>query len=425
MSAPVFGLVDCNNFYVSCERVFNPRLRGKPVVVLSNNDGCIVARSNEAKSLGIKMGEPFFKARNIVRRYNVYVFSSNYTLYGDMSRRVFTLLSQMVPEIEVYSIDEAFLDMSGFERTSLSDYGKKIRATILQGTGIPVSIGIAPTKTLAKVAAHLAKTFPKTGGVLELTDSHRQEKALAVTPVGEVWGIGRRLGERLPGYGIKTALQLRDADERWVKKCMGVSGLRVVEELRGICCYPLQLSASPRQQVICSRSFGRPVTTVDEIKEAVAAYISRAARELRKEKLVARRLTVYLLTNRFKESERKGSKNASVLLPVATDNTAELLRAGSSLAERIFQPGYKYKKAGVILTELIPASQNQRDMFFSSDEERGEKLMALLDRVNRRAGFQALQFAAQGCTQPWSMKCEQRSPAYTTSWQELVTVKAD
>jgi len=420
----LFALVDCNNFYVSCERVFNPQLEGKPVVVLSNNDGCIVARSNEAKALGIKMGEAFFKFCNVIEHHGVFVFSSNYTLYGDMSRRVFATLARFAPEIEIYSIDEAFLNLTGFEKGNVTAYGQKIRATVKQWTGIPVSIGIAQTKTLAKIAGHVAKYSAKVEGVLDLTIPEYRKEALAVTPVGNVWGIGRRLSKRLTAKGIETALQLSEVDDGWIRKQMGIMGVRMVHELCGVSCFPLQLSAPPKKGITCSRSFGRPVTTLNEMKEAVAAYASRAAVELRKQNSVAGHLTVYMMTNRFKVKEPRHNEEVSIKLPVATDNTGELIHYASGAVEKIFKRGYKYKKAGVILTELSPACQSQTDMFDSLDRDRMEKLMDALDAVNVQMGTRTLQFAAQGSTQPWSMRCERRSPNYTTNWNELMQAKA-
>jgi DNA polymerase V len=423
MPPPLIAVVDCNNFYVSCERVFNPRLKGKPVVVLSNNDGCIVARSNEAKALGIKMGEAFFKYRRLIERNGVVVFSSNYTLYGDMSRRVFAVLEQFSPEIEIYSIDEAFLNLAGLENGNLTAYGHEMRRTVERWTGIPVSIGIAETKTLAKVANHIAKKSRAADGVLDLTIPGYRKRALAQTPVDDVWGIGRRLAPRLIAQGIENAWQLSQVNDRWIKKQMGITVLRTVQELRGVCCYPLTLSRSPRKSITCSRSFGRPVTTLSEMKEAVAAYLSRAAAELREEGLAAKHLTVYVITNLYRQHEPRFHEATTVTLPAATDDTGELIRFGLGAVEKIFKPGCKYKKAGVLLTELIPADQNQANLFDSADHARTERLMATIDAVNARMGGRALQFAAQGTTQPWSGRCQLRSPNYTTRWDELLEVR--
>ena len=424
MSVPLFALVDCNNFYASCERVFAPHLNNKPVVVLSNNDGCIVARSNEVKALGVKMGAPYFQYRSIIEHHNVRVFSSNYTLYGDMSRRVMSILAYFSPEVEVYSIDEAFLNLAGFNTDTITAYGKKIRATVKQWTGIPVSIGIAHTKTLAKIGAGIAKRSAKAGGVVALLHPRYRERALAMTSVAEVWGIGRRLAPRMMEQGIQTALQLSKVSEQWIRKRMGINGVRVVQELRGISCFPMQMTHPPKKSITCSRSFGRPVTTLTEMQEAVAAYVSRAAEELREEKAVVKQLLVFMMTNRFKDNTPQYHPHVTVSLPVATSNTGELIHYALQAVKKIFKTGYKYKKAGVIFTELIPESQNQMDMFDRTNRPRLGKLMAVVDRINTRFGSRSLQFAAQGITQPWHMKCDMRSPCYTTDWNQLLTVRA-
>lgn len=421
----LFALVDCNNFYVSCERVFNPKLENVPVMVLSNNDGCIVARSNEVKALGVPMGGPFFKSKEIVEKNNVRVFSSNYTLYGDMSARVFATLSQFTPEIEIYSIDEAFLNLSGFDRhCSLTEYGRRIRRTVKQWTGIPVSVGIAETKVLAKIANRLAKRSPRANGVLDLTRPGYREKALEKTNVWDIWGIGRRHGQRLIDKGIITARQLRDIDDNAIRKQMGVVGVRLVYELRGITCLPLELCPPPKKGITSSRSFGRAITDKREIKEAIAAYIATAAVKLRKQHSSTKYLTVFLMTNRFRDDEPQYHNAATVELPVASDNTEELMHYAEQVVDRLFREGYRYKKAGVMMTGLVPTSQVQTDIFDGADRNHDSKVMQALDLVNSQIKKGALQIAAQGRTQPWRMKCEKRTPNYTTSWKELVTVRA-
>lgn len=419
------ALVDCNNFYVSCERVFNPKLENVPVLVLSNNDGCIVARSNEVKALGVPMGEPFFKSKEIVEKNNVRVFSSNYTLYGDMSARVFATLSQFTPEIEIYSIDEAFLNLSGFDRRcSLTEYCRLIRQTVKQWTGIPVSVGIAETKVLAKIANRLAKRSARAGGVLDLTRPGYREKALEKTNVWDIWGIGRRHGQRLIDKNIVTARQLRDIDDNIIRRQMGVVGVRLVYELRGISCLPLELCPPPKKGITSSRSFGRAITDKTEIKEAIAAYISTAAVKLRSQRSSTKYLTVFLMTNRFRDDEPQYNNAATVELPVASDNTEELMHYAEQVVDRLFKEGYKYKKAGVMMTGLVPTDQVQTDMFDGADRGRDNKVMQALDLINSQIKKGALQIAAQGRTQPWRMKCEKRTPNYTTSWKELVTVAA-
>ncbi len=418
---PLFALVDCNNFYASCERVFNPRLAGKPVIVLSNNDGCVVARSNEAKALGIAMGVPEFQIRPLIHAHKIQVFSSNYTLYGDMSQRVMETLQQFSPEVEVYSIDEAFLSLSGFESRNLTEYGRTIRATVKQWTGIPVSVGIAETKTLAKIAGHLAKRSPDAAGVCDLTAYQERDGLLANIPVTEVWGIGPSYAKRLMQHGITSALALRQADDQWIRKQMGVVGLRTVHELRGISCLPLEQCPPTKQGITCSRSFGKPVTTLAEMREAVAAYTARAAEKLRGEQLAASTLTVFLTTNPFTD-EPQYSNSLTCRLPVATDATLELLRTALHGLETLYRDGYRYKKAGVMLLELVPVSQVQANLFDQADRDRATRLMRAVDRLNAHDGTDTVRFGAVGLTQRWRARFTNRSQAYTTNWQELPLV---
>lgn len=420
---PLFALVDCNNFYASCERVFNPKLAGQPAIVLSNNDGCVVARSNEAKALGIAMGVPAFQIRHLIRKHDVQVFSSNYALYGDLSQRVMETLQQFSPEVEVYSIDEAFLNLSGFTTINLTDYGRRIRATVKQWTGIPVSVGIAETKTLAKIANHVAKRTEGTDGVFDFTAWPDRDSVLARVLVEEVWGIGPNSARLLTRYGITTALGLRDADDHWIQKQMGVVGLRTVHELRGISCLPLEQCPPPKQGITCSRSFGRPVTTLAEMREAVAAYTARAAEKLRGEQLAASALTVFLTTNPFTD-EPQYSNALALRLPVATDATPELLRVALQGIETIFREGFRYNKAGVMLLELVPVSQVQTNLFDHADRERSKRLMKAMDSLNAREGADTVRFAASGFTQRWRTRFARRSPAYTTNWNDLVRARA-
>src|SRR5215813_11351401 len=317
----LFALIDCNNFYVSCERVFQPALCSKPVVVLSNNDGCVIARSEEAKALGIPMGIPAFKLADLRQEHPIEVFSSNYTLYGDLSARVMTTLAQWAPAVEVYSIDEAFLDLTGISTDDLRIYGQTLRATIHQWTGIPVSIGIGPTKTLAKLANRLAKRSPQAQGVVILTSPLEIEATLAQTPIQDIWGIGPGYTRRLHAHEIRTAIQLRNMTDRWVRQELGIVGLRLVWELRGISCLPLEFCPPPKQSLMVSRSFGRPITTLIEMREAVATYMTRAAEKLRRHQVAAGVLTVFLMTNRFTD-EPQYSNSVTMPLPVATQDTA-------------------------------------------------------------------------------------------------------
>jgi DNA polymerase V len=422
----IYALVDCNNFYASCERVFNPKLKNVPIVVLSNNDGCIVARSNEAKAMGIGMGEPYFKFKETIERNKVKVFSSNYTLYGDMSRRVMSALSQFAPEFEIYSIDEAFLNLHGCERlegySSLTEYARHIRSHILRWTGIPVSIGIARTKTLSKIANRLAKKSAKTDGVLDLVDSPYLDKALERVDVWDVWGIGRAHGKRLIDKNIINARQLRDINDKAIRKQMGIVGLRLVYELRGISCSQFETVTPARKGILSSRSFGRRVECIEELKESVAAHVANAAERLRKQNSAARLLTIFVLTNPFSKTEAQYSNSIALKLPGGTSNTSEMLHYAMRGVEKIYRDGYRYKKAGIMLDDLIPADQVQATLFDNGNNSKNKKLMETLDLVNDKLGGNALTYASQGLTRPWKMKCELRTPKYTTKWNQLVEV---
>lgn len=415
---PIFALVDCNNFYASCERVFNPRLEGKPIVVLSNNDGCVVARSNEAKALGIAMGVPEFQVRPLLRAHQVQVFSSNYTLYGDMSQRVMETLEQFCPDLEIYSIDEAFLSLSGVPSRDLLEYGRTIRTTVKRWTGIPVSVGIAETKTLAKIANRIAKRTPDTGGVFDLMACHGRSAVLGRVPVEEVWGIGRNHTKLLNQHGITTALQLCEVEDQWIRKHLGIVGLRLVMELRGISCLDLEECPAPKQSLTCSRTFGQRISTLADMEEAVSSYTSRVAEKLRRERLAATVLTVCLTTNEFKEGPQY-SNTLTRKLPIATDSTSDLIRSALQGIRTIYREGYCYKKAGVILTGLVSASQTQADLFDAQDRVKSKRLMSALDTINDRWGADTLHYASSGIRKAWKTQCYRRSPAYTTNWADL------
>ncbi|ERN41697.1 nucleotidyltransferase/DNA polymerase involved in DNA repair [Rubidibacter lacunae KORDI 51-2] len=406
----MLALVDCNNFYVSCERVFDPRLARRPVVVLSNNDGCIVARSPEVKALGIAMGTPFFKVRALVRQHDIAVLSSNYALYGDMSARVMTVLEDCAPQVEVYSIDEAFLNFAGFARHNLAAYGQWVRARVRQWTGIPVSIGIAPTKVLAKLANRVAKRSLEGVCVLEGND-----ELLEATAVEDIWGIAKRWGKRLRSRGIRTALELRDAPEAVVRKEMGVIGVRLQLELRGIPCLSLELVPPPKRETCVSRSFGRPVTELAELREAIAAYASRLGEKLRRQQQATETLLV------FTRARPHGSKGSSVVLslPMASNHTPTLLHYANRGIAALFRPGSTYVKAGVVAHGLVTESRVQGDLFVAAEGERDRDLMQVLDEINRRWGRGTIGFAAAGVQQQWRMKAGRRSPRYTTSWADL------
>ena len=421
--SPTFALVDCNNFYVSCEQVFNPGLVGKPVVVLSNNDGCVIARSNEAKALGIRMGTPVFKIRDMITAHGVHVYSSNYALYGDMSQRVMEILSECTPDVEVYSIDEAFLDLSGFKRCDLTDYGHSIRSQIRKWTGIPVSVGIGETKTLAKIANRIAKKSEKAEGVLDLTRSPYRDSALAITEVEDIWGVGRSYSTFLRSVGINNALQLRDALDSLIKKKMGIPGLRILQELRGVSCYPLEQCPPPKKEITVSRSFKHPLGDRADIHEAVAAYTSRAAEKLRAAHLEANILVVFLMTNPYSRESRYFNMK-TIRLPFSTSDTSELITYAHSVLDAIYREGYWYKKAGIMLRDLSSDSYIQTTLFDYKKDNHSKEIMQAFDRINKRIGRDSVRYAATGSTrnQKWKTVSERRSPSYTTNWDQLPRV---
>ncbi|MHC4105970.1 MAG: Y-family DNA polymerase [Planctomycetota bacterium] len=414
----IFALVDCNNFYASCERVFNPKMEGRPIVVLSNNDGCVVARSNEAKALGIGMGVPAFEVEEVLKKNNVEIFSSNYTLYADMSSRVMETLSVFTPDIEIYSIDEAFLRLEGFD-CSMTDYGRKIQRTVKRWTGMPVTVGIGRTKTLAKIANRLAKKSTRADGVLDLTAFGCLDEILARIPVEKIWTIGIKTTIKLKRAGIKTALALRDTDINWIRQKFGVVGVRTVYELKGICCYPLEHNPPVKKSVTVSRMFGKPVASVEELKEAVASYASRAGEKLRQQHLAAGIVTVFVTTSRF--IENKYFDYHTVELTVATNNTIELIRNACRCIDRLYRKGCAFKKCGIILNGLVPENRVQKGLFDNVDRLKAQRLMQAVDAVNTRLNSR-LQWAAEGLGQSWKVKFKRRSNRYTSRWDELPEV---
>lgn len=432
-SLPAFALVDCNNFYCSCERVFRPDLVARPVVVLSNNDGCVIARSNEAKALGIAMGAPYFKYRKVMERHGITVFSSNYALYGDLSSRVMQVLNTFSPDMEIYSIDEAFLRLESFrERTGLMEYGQQIRQRVRQWTGIPVSVGIGVTKTLAKVASRVCKTTPSCDGVFDMTRYWNAPTAmnriLDSVSAGDVWGIGRRNAAMLERNGVMTARQLRDLPDDWVRRHMTVTGLHTVLELRGISCLEMDETPPPRRSIVSSRSFGRPVELRAEAHEAVAAYMTRAAEKLRRESLVVHTVGVFVQTNSFKADDAQYANLMTRHLARPTDYTPYLLHEGRELLDTIFKEGFSYKKVGVMLAGLEPKYGRQGSLLdcISGEAERDgvrDALMQTADAINGRFGRGTVQYAAGGTQGKWQMRQEFRSPRYSTAWDELATVR--
>jgi DNA polymerase V len=430
MRKKVLALVDCNNFYVSCERVFHAALHNKPVVVLSNNDGCIVARSNEAKKLGIKMGQAVFQCQDILHLHHVQVFSSNYSLYADMSARVMNVLSQFSPTIEHYSIDEAFLDLSNLTSDAsddLTEFGHTLKTRVMQFTGIPVSVGIASTKSLTKIASEIVKRDPKYGGVLDLTSLSGQEldAYLAATPIEDVWGIGQKYALFLSNYGITTAKDLKDCDEKWVRRYLTVVGERIVYELRGTSCIPLECEPKSKKAIMCAKSFGREVTRLEELEEAVATYTARAAEKLRSQETLATGLNVFVQTNQFNTNTPRYANSYTVHIAYPTSFTPDLLGYALHGLQAIYREGYSYKKVGVCLSKIVPEDGVQPDLFgdFSLREHsRQARLMALVDAINSIYGRDTLFFAVQGITRPWKMQQSRLSPRFTTRWSEILSI---
>ncbi len=417
----LFALVDCNNFYVSCERVFNPALKHRPVVVLSNNDGCIIARSEEAKAIGIRMGQPVFECRPLIARHGVRVYSSNYSLYGDISRRIMDVLHLSCPEVETYSIDEAFLNLAGLP-DSPRDFCRDLRGRIKKWVGVPVSVGIAPSKTLAKAAARVAKKDPGLQGVLDIRS--RTDEVLASTGVEDVWGIGRRYARLLRRHGIRTALDLSRVDDGWARRNLTITGLRTVTELRGTSCIPLEDARETSKTIICSRSFGRKVYRIDELSEAAAAYTARAAETRRAQGSAASFLQVMLVEFPFNEGF-PATRIASANIPVATAYTPELIGYAKALLARVYRRGPAYRKTGVMLAGIVPRGRLQMNLFHPCHE--GPKQLALMeamDGINSRWGRGTIGFAAAGFERPWWMRQAKKSPRFTTSWADLPRVKA-
>jgi DNA polymerase V len=414
----MFGLVDCNNFYASCERVFNPSLNGKPIVVLSNNDGCVIARSNEAKVLGIKMGVPAYQIKDLVKQHDVAVFSSNYVLYGDMSGRVMSMLAELAPEIEVYSIDEAFLNLAGIK--DLQSLGANIVRKVSRGTGIPVSLGIAPTKTLAKMANKFAKKYPAYNRLCIIDTEEKREKALKLFEIGDVWGIGRRQAAKLEKQGVKTAFDFTQLPGSWVRKNMTVVGERTWKELRGISCIDMESAPPAKKQICTSRSFGKMVEDIDTMSEAIATHASACAKKLRQQKSYAMSLMVFIHTNNFREDLPQYWKNTIIKLPVPTSDTLEIVHYALEGLKSIFMPGYQYKKAGVIITEIVTSAQ--LGLFDTVDREKREKLMQAIDKVNGEHRH-LVKLAVQGNGRDWKLKQEQLSKRYTTDINEVLTIK--
>ena len=416
----MIALVDCNNFYASCERVFQPQLENRPIVVLSNNDGCVIARSNEAKSLGIKMGAPAFKMKSLFDRHKVHIFSSNFALYGDLSKRVMQILNEGSPAIEVYSIDEAFLDLKGAMK--LNQFSLDLRTRVGKWTGIPVSIGVAPTKTLAKVANRIAKKYRK-DGVFLMKKNTTINHVLRHTSVSDLWGIGRQYARFLSKNGFETAFDLVNANESWIKRNMSVNGLRMVKELKGIPCYAIE-HQPPRKKNICtSRSFGMDVVTYEELMEAIASYASTCALKLRKQKSLAASILVFIKTNPFKNSQNQYNPYQKVILDVPLNDSMEITKQALMALKKIYKKGFSYKKAGVIVGDIVPDSSKQLSLFNNKDPFKSTNVMCAVDYINEKMGRNKVRLAVQGFDRKWRLKQEKLSPCYTTRFKDVLQVK--
>lgn len=422
----MFALVDVNSFYASCETVFRPDLKGKPVVVLSNNDGCVIARSAEAKLLGVKMGDPYFKQKDLFRRCGVVCFSSNYELYADMSNRVMTTLEEMSPRCEIYSIDEAFCDLSGVRNCRvLEDFGRELQDAVYRNTRLAVGVGVGQTKTLAKLANHAAKRWQRqTGGVVDLSNVDRQRKLMAALPVDETWGVGRRITKKLEAMGIKTVLDLADTDIRFIRKHFNVVLERTVRELRGEPCLELEEFAPVKQEIVCSRSFGERVTEYDAMRQAICSYASRAAEKLRGEHQYCRFISAFVKTSPFALNEPYYGNSASVKLLTPTQDSRDIIAAATRCLDAIWKDGHRYQKAGVMLGDFFSQGVAQLNLFDDNAPRAvSEKLMEVLDQLNAKGGRGTLYFAGQGIQQQWQMKREMLSPRYTTRFSDLLIVK--
>ena len=419
----MIALVDCNNFYASCERLFQPRLQNKPIVVLSNNDGCVIARSNEAKELGIEMGAPSFLIESLLQQHNVSVFSSNYTLYGDLSDRVMTTLSQFADQMEVYSIDEAFLNLTAFRHHQLTEYAHTIRNTVMQHVGIPVSIGIAPSKTLAKIANRLVKKRNAPLGVYCIDSMEKMQFALQNTPVKDIWGIGSQYTKLLTRNGFITAWDVTRAPEEWIRKNLSVVGQRMYTELKGTSCIAFE-EMPPKKKMVCvARGFGKVLSEKHEVMEALANFTAMVAAKLRSEQLATNTIQIFVQTNAHRSHEPQYYRSLTIQLPEATNSTNELIRHARQGLETIYRPGYNYNKTGCTAMELVPAADVQYNIFDSENRSRNSQLMKVVDIVNRSFGKDAVRFALQGFGTKWKLRQLKLSPCYTTRIDEVLTIK--
>ena len=414
----MIALVDCNNFYASCERVFNPKIENKPVIVLSNNDGCVIARSNEAKALGIKMGEPAFKIKCLIEKHNINIFSSNFALYGDLSKRVMNVMSAETDRIEIYSIDEAFLDFTDY---ASKERGIAIKNKVQQWTGIPVSVGIAPTKVLAKVAGHIAKKHTK-AGVFMFDDESLIRRALNVFKVEDLWGIGRKNAKKLKAFGIHTALQFRECDSNWIRINLSINGVRLQKELHAEVCYPLELTRKRKQNICTARSFGIEIKELSKLKEAIGSYANTCAAKLRKEKSCCTSISVFLSTNPFRPKAKQYSPYKVIQLDVPTNDSMEIVKFAIKALGSIYRDDYIYKKVGVIVGRIVPQEQIQLSLFDSLDREKRKSINVAVDKINATMGKNKVKLAVQGNGRKWKLKQEKLSPCYTTRFTDILEV---
>ena len=415
----MFALVDCNNFYASCERVFNPKIENKPVIVLSNNDGCVIARSNESKALGVKMGEPAFKLKNLIEKYNISVFSTNFALYGDLSKRVMNVMRNEVNQMEVYSIDEAFLDFSDY---ATKERGVALKEKVRQWTGIPVSVGIAHTKVLSKVASHIAKKHTRSG-VFMFDDEDLIRRALNVFPVEDLWGVGRKNAKRLKEAGIHTALQFRECDSNWIRRNMSVNGVRLQKELFGEVCYPLELKRNRKKNICTARSFGAELKELSKLKEAISSHANTCARKLREEKSCCASISVFINTNPFKPQSKQYNPYKVIQLDVPTNDSMEIVKTAIKGLESMYRGDCVYKKAGVIVGKIVPQQQVQLSLFDKLDREKRKSINKAVDKLNSTMGKDKVKLAVQGSDRKWKLKQEKLSPCYTTRLADMLEVR--
>ena len=424
----IFALVDCNNFYVSCERIFNPKLENKPVVVLSNNDGCCVARSNEAKKLGIKMGEPFFKIKDLVEKEGLKVYSSNYELYGDISNRVVETLFTFSPDIEIYSIDEAFVNLKRIYTDNYEEYGRKMRERVLSWVNIPVSIGISPTKTLSKVANQFVKKDKSLGGVLSLLDKSEKEidELLKNLDVSDVWGIGRQYSKKLYAENIKTAYDFKYSNPKFIQQIMTINGLKTQNELKGVSCIPMEYETPDKKGICSSRSFGRVTSSFKELNEAISTYTTTASEKLRNQNSKCKKITIFIRTNHFRVNDKQYSNARSYNFLEPTSYTPDLIKAAKFLLKQIFKENYNYQKVGVILTEIVNEEEIQNSLFnldlLQYKSPKKDLIISKVDQINSLFGNNSIIFGSSGIKKEWKMKTEKRSERFTTNLNELLKI---